>query len=69
MLSKAEVEKHEKRENKIQENLAEWDKTLFGSEFECHEMIFDNLHTFLDIRCDKINIFQYILLITHFVYF
>jgi len=46
MLSKAEEEKHEKREIQIQENLAEWDKILFGS----HEVLFDNSHSFLDIR-------------------
>lgn len=50
MLSKAEVEKHEKREIQIQENLAEWDKILFGTDFGSHDVLFDNLHAFLDIR-------------------
>jgi len=50
MLSKAEAEKHEKREIEIQEKLSHWDQILFGPDFRSHETIFDNLHTFRDIR-------------------
>lgn len=50
MLSKAEAEKHEKREVEIQEKLAEWDHLFFGPHFQSHEIIFNDLSTFLDIR-------------------
>jgi len=50
MLSTAEAEKHKKRENEIQEILTEWDKILFGPNFKYHEIVFDNLYTFLNIR-------------------
>lgn len=49
MLTEAEAKKHEKREIEIQEKFAEWDHILFGPNFRCHEMVFDN-HTFLEIR-------------------
>lgn len=50
MLSKAEIEKHEKKEIEIQEKIKEWNKILFGPDFRSHEVVFDNLSTFLDIR-------------------
>lgn len=50
MLSKAEAEKHEKREGEIQEKLAEWDQLFFGPCFQSHENIFNDLPTFLNIR-------------------
>jgi hypothetical protein len=50
MLSKAEVEKHEKREFEIQKKLAEWDQILFGPYFQSHEIIINDLQTFLNIR-------------------
>lgn len=50
MLSKAKAEKHEKREIKIQEKLSDWDRVLFGPDFRSHEILFDNLYTFFDIR-------------------
>jgi len=50
MLSKAEAKKHEKRGIEIQEKLSDWDRVLFGPDFRSHEILFDNLHTFLDIR-------------------
>lgn len=50
MLSKSETEKHEKREMEIQENLGKWDQLLFGPNFRSHEITYDSLHTFLDIR-------------------
>lgn len=50
MLSKSEAEKHEKREVEIQEKLDEWDQLLFGPYFRSHEIIFDDLQTFLNIR-------------------
>lgn len=50
MLFKAEVEKHEKREIEIQNKIEEWDRILFGPGCRSHEVIFDNLCTFLNIR-------------------
>lgn len=51
MLSKAEAEKHEKREIEIQKILIAWDQILFGPDFRSLDnIIIDNLHTFLDIR-------------------
>lgn len=50
MLSKAEAEKHEKREIEVQETLAKWDQVLFGPYFTYNEIVHDNFHAFLDIR-------------------
>lgn len=50
MLSKDEAKKLEKREIEIQEKLVVWDQILFGPDFKSHDIIFDNIHTFLNIR-------------------
>lgn len=50
MLSKDEAKKLEKRDIEIQQQLLEWDQILFGPNFKSHDIIFDNLHTFLNIR-------------------
>lgn len=50
MLSKAEAEKHERRENEVQEKLAEWDQVFFGPNFTYNKIVHNNSHAFLDIR-------------------
>ncbi|VVC30039.1 Programmed cell death protein 7 [Cinara cedri] len=50
MLSQAEAKKNEKREIEIQNKLAKWDEIIFGPNVQSHNIIFDDLHTFLDIR-------------------
>lgn len=50
MLTKAEVEKHKKKEIEIQEKLLEWNQILFGSNYRSSEVKTDNLNTFLDTR-------------------
>lgn len=50
MLSKDEAKKLEKQEIEIQETLVVWDQILFGPDFKSHDVIFNNLHAFLNIR-------------------
>lgn len=50
MLSQGEAKKTEKREIETQEKLAEWDLVIFGPNVQSQEILFDDLHTFIDNR-------------------
>ncbi|XP_050424393.1 uncharacterized protein LOC126835690 [Adelges cooleyi] len=50
MLTKSEAEKNVKWEIEGQDKLKEWDQMFFGSNMGSHEVIFNNLQTFLNIR-------------------